>query len=190
MITNTDDSFGQEHSVFYLESALKKVKHRQSSEAKDDNVNKEIVIDEENNQIDLMAENDICDDIRIKNALKELPSKNVIFSDDDQSNVLILYNVVRKVAVERDYEEHDSVAADLTEEIFKTKNYYSTISSRTIHRWYLLCNKEIKKSGKKINSEFEKEVWGNLMLCVFEKNENKEVCMKYFFLLVTSSKML
>ena len=77
------------------------MKHRQSSEAKDDNVNKEIVIDEENNHIDLMAENDICDDIRIKNALKELPSKNAIFSDDDQSNVLILYNVVRKVAVER-----------------------------------------------------------------------------------------
>ena len=102
---------------------------------------------------------------------------------------MILYNVVRKVAVERDYEEHDSVAADLTEEIFKTKNYYSTISSRTIHRWYLLCNKKIEESGKK-NSEFEKEVWGNLVLCVFEKNENKEICMKYFLFLVASNKTL
>jgi hypothetical protein len=69
-----------------------------------------------------MAENDICDDIRIKNALNELPCKNVIFSEDDQSNVLILYNIVRKVVIERDYEDHDSVAADLTEEILETKN--------------------------------------------------------------------
>ena len=35
-----------------------------------------------------------------------------------------------------------------------------------------------KKSGKKINTEFEAEVWGNLIMCVLEKNENKEVCHK------------
>ena len=141
------------------------MKYRRSSQ--DKTTNKEIVV-EDNNHIDLMAENDICDDIRIKNALNGLPCKNVIFSEDDQSNVLILYNVVRKVVIERDYEYHDSVAADLTEEILETKNYYSTISSRTIHRWYLSCGRK-KKSGKKINAEFEAEVWGNLMMCVFEK---------------------
>ena len=119
LINNADDSFGKRHSIFYLESALKKVKYRQSSQ--DKTTNKEIVV-EDNNHIDLMAENDICDDIRIKNALNELPCKNVIFSEDDQSNVLILYNIVRKVVIERDYEDHDNVAADLTEEILETKN--------------------------------------------------------------------
>ena len=102
------------------------MKYRRSSQ--DKTTNKEIVV-EDNNHIDLMAENDICDDIRIK-------------------NVLILYNVVRKVVIERDYEYHDSVAADLTEEILETKNYYSTISSRTIHRWYLSCGRK-KNRGKR-----------------------------------------
>ena len=50
--------------------------------------------------------------------------------------------------MERDYEDHDSVAADLTEGILESKSYYSTISSRTIHRWYLSCGK-IKKIGEK-----------------------------------------
>ena len=30
-------------------------------------------------------------------------------------------------------------------------------------------DKECEKPGKKINEKFESEVWGKLMLCIFEK---------------------
>ena len=65
----------------------------------------------------------------------------------------------------------------------KSKNYYSTITARTIDRWFSLSKNEKNKSGRKINTNFEAEVWGNLMMCVFEKNENKEVSHQ---LLITS----
>ena len=172
LISNADDSFGKKHSVFYLESAVKKAKKRQDSEPKSE---EKIEINVENNHIDLIAEDTIDDDKRIKNALKDLPSKNVLFSDEDQSNILLLFKVVRTVAIERDYECPDFVAAEITEMVLKNKNYYSTIPARTIGRWFVLSEKENKKSGRKINTKFDAEVWGNLMMCVFEKKENEEV---------------
>ena len=172
LISNADDSFGKKHSVFYLESALKKAKKRQDSEPKSE---EKIEINVENNHIDFIAEDAIDDDIRIKNALKDLPSKNVLFSDEDQSNILLLFKVVRTVAFERDYECPDFVAAEITEKVLKNKNYYSTIPARTISRWFVLSEKENKKSGRKINTKFDAEVWGNLMMCVFEKKESEEV---------------
>ena len=52
--------------------------------------------------------------------------------------------------------------------------YYSQISSRTILRWNDVRDRNKEKPGRKISEEFEAEVWGNLMLCVFEK-KNDEV---------------
>ena len=180
MISNADDSFGKKHSVFYLESALKKAKKRQENETKsidriEINVENNLENNLENNYIDLLAEDAIDDDIRIVNALNDLPSKNVLFSEEDQKNVLVLFNVIKIVATEREYECPRFVAAEITEMVLKHKNYYSTISARTIERWFLSSKKEKKKSGTKINKKFEAEVWGNLMMCVFEKNEEKEV---------------
>ena len=220
LISDADDSFGKKHSVFYLESALKKAKRRQDSEIKlnerieinvenveNDNQTNLLAEDEivennnesdllpenaivekknnvdllgedaiaENNHIDLLAEDEIDDDIRVINALKDLPSKNVLFSEADQKNVLLLFDVVKSVAIERDYESPVIVAAEITEKALKSKSYYSTISARTIGRWFSLSEKEKNRSGRKINTVFEAEVWGNLMMCVFEKNEDKEV---------------
>jgi hypothetical protein len=187
LISDADDSFGKKHSVFYLESALKKAKKRQENETKlvdkiEINVENNLENNLENGYIDLLAEDAIDDDIRIVNALNDLPSKNVLFSDEDQKNVLVLFNVIKIVATEREYECPRFVAAEITEMVLKHKNYYSTISARTIERWFLLSEKEKKKSGRKINAKFEAEVWGNLMMCVFEKNEEKEVS---YHLLIT-----
>ena len=103
-IRNADDSFGKKHSVFYLESALKNAQRRQDNETELDE-KKEIIVENEknveNNHIDLFAEDAIDDDVRKTNALEDLPSKNVLFSDEDKSNILILFNVVRTVTKEK-----------------------------------------------------------------------------------------
>ena len=110
----------------------------------------------------------------MKNALSDLPVKNVIFDADDQKNVMLIYEVVKKVVEERDYTNIIAVAADITEELLDNKKNYSTISARTIIRWSSVKNVN-KKPGRKVNNEFEADVWGNLMLCMFEKNENDVV---------------
>ena len=52
-------------------------------------------------------------------------------------------------------------------------NCYSTIKARTILRWYSVKDKIDKKSGPKIIANFESEIWGNLMLCIFEKEQEE-----------------
>ena len=44
-----------------------------------------------------------------------------------------------------------------------------------------------KKSGPKIIENFESEIWGNLMLCIFEK-EQEEVRFYYHFSIKNTSK--
>ena len=65
----------------------------------------------------------------------DLPVKNVIFDADDQKNVMLIYEVIKKIVEERDYTNVIYVAADITEELLKKNKYYSTISARTILRW-------------------------------------------------------
>ena len=104
----------------------------------------------------------------------DLPVKNVIFDADDQKNVMLVYEVIKKIVEERDYTNVIYVAADITEELLKKNKYYFTISARTILRWSSVKSAN-KKPGRKVNIDFEADVWGNLMLCMFEKNEDDAV---------------
>ena len=61
-------------------------------------------------------------------------------------------------------------ASSLTVDILDTNSYYSQLKARTSLRWYEMKDKESEKRGRKINENFESEVWGKLMLCIFEKN--------------------
>ena len=125
LITDSDELFGKKHSIFYLESALKKAYKRQKKE-------KEEVFD----HVDNLAEDDICDDVRVINALNLLPVKKVHFQIEDQTNILKIYEVVKSVVEERSFKNPAVIAADITEELLRNSNFYFTISSRTILRWY------------------------------------------------------
>lgn len=110
-------------------------------------------------------------DPRVLTALSKIPSKYVIFSEDDKNNVTALYKVVKVVVLERDYKNARIVAAEATKQILQDSSYYSNISTRTIIRWVDTEHVVSAKPGRKIIEDFENEVWGNLMLCIFEKNE-------------------
>ena len=95
---------------------------------------------------------------------------------------MLIYEVIKKVVEERDYTNVIYVAADITEELLKKNKYYSTISARTILRWSSVKSVN-KRPGGKINIDFEVDVSGNLMLCMFEKNEDDAVSFEILILI-------
>lgn len=179
IIANTELLYGKKHATFYLESALKKKKqkinHGVNEEDNNNNNsnynNSNSNSDEENNQIG--ANRDFMDDERVINILSSIPDKYVIFSEEDQQKVISLYGVIREVAIERDHKCVNKVAATATVKILQSCKYYSQISTRTIMRWYELKDITNQRTGHKVDEIFESEVWGNFMLCVFNKKNNQ-----------------
>ena len=43
--------------------------------------------------------------------------------------------------------------------------------------WYKTRNNECDKPGRKVDENFEAEVWGKLILCIFEKSNENVSCM-------------
>jgi hypothetical protein len=181
--TSAETNFGEDYSLFYLESAFRKAKKRKiqqiiknsNNDENDEQENEDNDDSNENNQegdlIQNLAEVDMLYDPRVLTALSKIPSKYVIFSEDDKNNVTALYKVVKVVVLERDYKNARIVAAEATKQILQDSTYYSNISTRTIIRWVDTEHVVSAKPGRKIIEDFENEVWGNLMLCIFEKNE-------------------
>lgn len=62
----------------------------------------------------------------------------------------------------------DIIAFSITKNILSKIPYYRPIKIREIRRWCCRRLRKVQKSGKKINEEFEAQIWGNLLLCVFE----------------------
>ena len=106
-------------------------------------------------------------------AITKLPRKYLVYGDEDQSTIISLFEIVKGVVVERDHVLLDIVASTTTAKILSENKYYCAVEARTILRWYLSKDKKIKKSGPKIENVFESEVWGNLMLCMFENSPNQ-----------------
>lgn len=70
----------------------------------------------------------------------------------------------------REYREINNMTASVVIELLSTLPYYAIISERTVKRWHALRLQNNNKPGRKINQIFESEIWGNLMMCVLEKN--------------------
>ena len=167
IIANTEKLYGKRYTNFYLESALKKSRNRK------DNEDELGAYSDESSDGDEVLESEFMDDSRVLNALSSIPGKYVIFSDEDQDKVLSLYAVIRDVAIERDHIRANKVAAAATVKILQNHTYYSHISTRTILRWYDLKDISNNRTGRKVNENFESEVWGNLMLCIFKKKNDQ-----------------
>lgn len=122
---------------------------------------------------EMAAQEDVKDDERVLEAITKLPVKYIIYGDEDQNNVIELFEAVRGVYVERDHLKANRLAATTTALILSDIKHYSNIKARTILRWYGNKGKECQKPGSKIDRTFESEVWSNLMLCIFEKNRTE-----------------
>ena len=184
MLESVEKEHGEEHAAFYLNEAIEKseTKKRKISTAliDDNHVNNddsEISSDEESdyNLLDDYEENnmhhcaDLDKDERVLSAFRELPLKKVTYDEKDRDNILNIFNVILSLAMERDYKRPTRTAAEAASKLLGTRTYYSQISARTILRWHEHRDKINDRTGKKVNVEFESDIWGKLMLCVFEK---------------------
>ena len=185
ILDSIEKEFGEVNATFYLNGAIEKSEKRKRKNNDDhlidinqiDEEDSEVCSDDEsvNRKIDNNSENDRhqCADLDkeeiVLSAYCELPIKNVTYDDNDRANILKIFNVILALAKERDYKRPVYIAAKAASELLSKKPYYSQISTRTIMRWNELKDKVNERTGKKINVEFESDVWGKLMLCVFEK---------------------
>ena len=191
LLDSVKRKFGFNNVQYYLESAVKmesvkKQKLINSGEyIEDENKNDDSNLEDGNDED--LALNEIENDDEVVDKVSKLKGKYIIFGDEDQNSVVALFEVVRDVARNREYVKFEKIAAKITAKILSEINYYSTIKARTILRWYSVKDKVDKKSGPKIIENFESEIWGNLMLCIFEK-EQEEVRFYYHFSIKNISK--
>ena len=177
LVKSAEKEFGEKHSLFYLQSAVKIASDRKRKfDARDDD-DKENNIEESEDEegeleLDMINDNFENDD-KIIQATADLPRKYIVFGEEDQNNMLNLLEIVREVASRRDYKEVNNISISATAQILSEFPYYSQASERTLNRWYTSRDITSNKPGRKINEKFESEVWGNLMLCIFEKNGNE-----------------
>ena len=177
LLDSVKRKFGYNNVQYYLESAvkiesIKKQKLINSGEYIEDENEKGDFNSEDGNDGDL-ALNEIENDDGVLEMLSKLKAKYIIFGDEDQNSVVALFEVVRCVALNREYVSFEKIASKITAKMLSEINYYSTIKARTILRWYSVKDKIDKKSGPKIIENFESEIWGNLMLCIFEKEQEE-----------------
>lgn len=162
-------SFGDKNALFYLESAVKKLKKRKRSEFEEWDVNEEEIEESGEESDEDVNVTNLEDEDRVVDAASNFAVKYIKFMEDDRKEILALFQVVLEVARERQLNKCEKLAAITTASLLKENVYYSKLSPRTITRWYEVYNKNKRARGRKINEDFEEEVWGKLMLSVFEK---------------------
>ena len=71
-------------------------------------------------------------------------------------------------------------SAAITVEMLRAHTYYSQLTARSVVRWHGTRDKINAKPGRKVDATFESEVWGKLMLCVFERSATNVSCLVIF----------
>ena len=111
----------------------------------------------------------VYDDLRVINAVSLLQKKNVTFSNEEKTLVLQIFDLTRNILLEVDGQHRDYHAALTTKEVLRSHAGYSELVPSSIERWNKNRGKLLKKSGHKVNFDFEASVWGKLMICEYEK---------------------
>lgn len=116
---------------------------------------------------------DIFDnDIRVVSALKMIKKKNVVMSAEEKCQILTVFDAVKSILTEIGITDIDHETTAATHKLIQSHNQLCNISIRSILRLNE-CRKDVlKQRGMMIQTEFEAEVWGNLMMCYFETNNN------------------
>lgn len=121
----------------------------------------------------------------IKAALRKVQPQFISFEPKEKEAVLAVFDAIRPTFYERALVEVaagmiDARARSLTKAAFRTvailacKPGFKELKARSILYWHKQRDTVAQKTGKKVVVEFEADVWGELLLCVFEK-ANPEV---------------
>lgn len=94
-------------------------------------------------------------------------------SAEEKFQILTVFDAVRAVLSEIDISDIDDESATATLKLIQSYNGLCNISLRSIVRLNTCRDIVLKQRGKKIDCDFESEVWGNLMLCYYETGNNE-----------------
>jgi hypothetical protein len=117
--------------------------------------------------VDLSA---IEDDPKIKEALANLNRKVLIYSLTDKMEILRVYDLVFDILTMKGVKGNVNWnSARETVMILSKYPGYQELNPRSIVNWKQRSKMPNKKTGKKINQDFDDTVWSNLMICKMEK---------------------
>lgn len=170
LLKTMETNYGEKNVKFYLQSAINTSSSKRRKFFYD---TEKSGSESDTENLDVLAVVDIHDDDRVLKAITNLPRKYLVYGYEDQSTIISLFEIVKGVVMEHDYALPDIVASTTTAKILSENKYYCAVEARTILRRYLSKDKKKKKSGPKIENISESEVWGNLMLCMFENGPNQ-----------------
>ena len=109
---------------------------------------------------------------RVVSAMNKITKKYIVMSLEEKFQILTVFDAVKTVLSELQITEIDQESAEATLNLIQSYNGICNISERSIIRLNDCREVVLKQRGKKIEKDFESEVWGNLMMCYFETNIN------------------
>ena len=111
-------------------------------------------------------------DMRITNALNKIKKKYIVMSTEQKFQIISVFDAVKTILLELNITEIDRESAEATLKLIQSYNGICNISERSLLRLNDCRDIILKQRGKKVEKDFESEVWGNLMLCYYETNAN------------------
>lgn len=112
------------------------------------------------------------DDMRVVNALKKIKKKNIVMSAEDKRQIISVFDAVKTVLLELNITDINRESAEATLQLIQDYNGICNIRERSLLRLNDCRDIILKQRGRKVEKDFESEVWGNLMLCYYETNTN------------------
>ena len=138
VIVSVEEKVGVENSLFFLKSAVKVLyKKRKSDDSESEG--EEIEPEEEQD-----FNSDIIQEESVQSFIAKMPTKNIILTKEDKSQILGLFDVIKEAVIEKGSVNINTTAASITKRVLIKKPYYSHIKTKDIKRW---CSKREKRKG-------------------------------------------
>jgi hypothetical protein len=187
VINSVEGVVGEKHSLYFLKSAVKVLdfKNRKNNKGGSDSEDRGSDSEEEENNLDPNNSEyeDYLNDERLRTIIDDVPAKNIIFCAEDIRNILTVFDTVKLIVEEKNQQKNTAQivnkSAAITVDVMSKHTYYSQLTTRAVRRWYGARGKNNAKPGRKVDVSFESEVWGKLMLCVFERSSTNVSIIVY-----------
>ena len=165
---STNICVGDESPFLYINEAVKQSvsKSVENLDAVRKSIFECITNDEE------VAINQILAHPSVADHLLEFPKQYIRFTSYEKQKVVSLFDIIKSVRAEiegENYSLNEDLNAIITKKALSKRAHYSELVTSSVVRWSNNRNSVKKETGKKINIEFEADVWGKLMICEFEK---------------------
>ena len=181
IVDDVSNYYGASNVLFYLEGALETAKKKEKlndgdqvgSTAGDDaldvvrNIENEIVAEEEREACGSDEESD--DNEEIVAVLNTIRSRKVTFTAEEIADVLKVYDAVKKKHIDNKSVWTDLTVCQKTKSLLLRKGGFTDLETRTISRWNKRRSVNFAKRGRKVDTDFEAEIWANLTICYLEE---------------------